>query len=520
MGLSANLSVKQGQSLVMTPQLMQAVKLLQMSNVELSAYVEGELEKNPLLEVADGANDPLAERDAASDDRHQQNETEESTFSSDGGDPQSVGVDDGEPFDADRQIATTELLDPSAFAMASPGLGETSSHPSAAGDALSFEAYTSNPTSLHEHLSQQLAIAIPAGHRRLIGEAIIGSLDQSGYLREPLEEIAARLGTDIAATESVLADIQTFDPSGVGARDLAECLAIQLRENDRFDPAMQIFVANLPLVAAKDVVTLSRLCGVDLQDIAEMATELKKLNPKPGNAFGDEPIQSLIPDVFVWPASDGSWYIELNVDTLPRLLVNNRYATRVSENAKREEDRTFVSNCLESANWLIRSLEQRQKTILAVVSEIVRLQGGFLSKGIEYLRPLTMQAIAEAIGVHESTVSRATSHKFVSTPRGVFALKTFFTQAIKGAEGAEDLSSEAVRHKIKQLIEQETPSAVLSDDAMVKLLSQANVQIARRTVAKYRESLGIPSSVDRRKSKSRPAEGAAEDIEKGPRSMA
>jgi len=354
---------------------------------------------------------------------------------------------------------------------------------------------------LHEYLADQLALCCAGARQRFIGRAIIDAIDETGYLRESVEDIAARLGASAAETATVLAIVQTLDPSGVGARDLAECLAIQLRERDRFDPAMEIFVANLPLVAKRDFAQLSKLCGVDEEDILDMAAELRRLDPKPGRAFGDPPTQTLVADVIVRAAGDGSWHVELNSDALPRVLLNHTYAAKVSAHAKGEADKSFISTCMQNANWLLKSLEQRQRTILKVASEIVRLQDAFLAHGVEHLRPLNLRTIADAIGMHESTVSRVTSNKYMMTPRGMFELKYFFSASIATTSGAAAHSAESVRFKIKQMIDRESVDEILSDDAIVARLKAVDIEIARRTVAKYRDSLRIPSSVDRRREK-------------------
>ena len=292
--------------------------------------------------------------------------------------------------------------------------------------------------------------------------------------------------------------VQGFEPSGVAARDLAECLTIQLREQNRFDPAMAALVGRLDLVAKRDFPALKRLCGVDDEDLAEMLAEIRALDPKPGRAFAGSPVQILVPDVFVRPAPDGSWIVELNSGTLPRVLMNQSYYAKVSRTLSKDADKAFITECLQTANWLTRSLEQRAKTILKVASEIVRQQDGFFANGVAHLRPLNLKTIADAIGMHESTVSRVTSNKAIGTNRGTFEMKYFFTAAIPGAAGVEAHSSEAVRHRIRQLVEAEG-TRILSDDALVQKLRREGVDIARRTVAKYRESLRIPSSIERRR---------------------
>ncbi|BDV32723.1 RNA polymerase factor sigma-54 [Methylocystis iwaonis] len=520
MAISTKLMMRQGQALVMTPQLLQAIKLLQFSNLELSAFLHDELERNPLLEAQEGdyADGPAAEREAShSDDFRAESQGEADHF---GAEPHEgdwardslavdsatlssdLGADLSNTFDPEGPAVTAQAP---REALEGAGLSATSWSGSAGGggddgEAPNLEAYVASRPSLHEHLAEQLALVCPEPGRRMIGQAIIDGIDETGYLREAIEEIADRLGAGLAETEAVLAAIQSFEPSGVGARDLAECLAIQLKERDRYDPAMQIFVANLALVAKRDFAQLAKLCGVDGEDIADMAAELRSLDPKPGRAFGDSPIQPLVADVIVRAAPDGSWHVELNSDALPRVLVNHSYAAKVSAGA-RDGDKTFISTCLQNANWLTKSLEQRSRTILKVASEIVRLQDAFLAKGVEHLRPLNLRTIADAIGMHESTVSRVTSNKYMMTPRGIFELKYFFSASIATTSGAEAHSAESVRFRIKQMIDRETADDVLSDDAIVAKLKAIDIDIARRTVAKYRDSLRIPSSVDRRRAK-------------------
>jgi RNA polymerase sigma-54 factor len=369
------------------------------------------------------------------------------------------------------------------------------------GEAPDFEARLTSEATLHEHLQRQLDLATADPAERLIGRNLIDAINEAGYLTEPIETVAERLGAGPVAVERVLGLIHSFEPSGIGARDLVECLALQLRERNRYDPAMQALLQNLDLVARRDLAALRRACGVDEEDLSEMLTELRQLDPKPGRAFGGAPVEVLIPDVFVRAAPDGSWLIELNPDTLPRVLVNQTYFAKVSRSARNEAEKTFLTDCLQNANWLTRSLEQRSKTILKVAAEIVRQQDGFFVHGVSHLRPLTLKTIADAIGMHESTVSRVTSNKAIGTSRGTFEMKYFFSAAIPSANGVDAHSSEAVRHRIKQLIDGEPPDAILSDDALVRKLKGEGIDIARRTVAKYRESLRIPSSVERRREK-------------------
>lgn len=524
MAMSTKLMMRQGQTLVMTPQLLQAIKLLQFSNLELSAFLQEELERNPLLEAQEGDGGPASGEDRTSDAFAAEHDAAREAA---GGEPRE-GDWAGEALAVDAATLSSDLGADMSNAFEPEGPGVSAQAPREAlegaglsatswtgaggggedGEAPNLEAYVAARPSLHEHLAEQLSLACPDPRRRLIGQAIIDGVDETGYLRESLLEIALRLGADPAEAEATLALIQSFEPSGVGARDLAECLAIQLKERDRYDPAMQIFVANLPLVARRDFAQLARLCGVDMEDVADMAAELRALDPRPGRAFGDAPVQPLVADVIVRPAADGSWHVELNSDALPRVLVNHSYAAKVSAKA-RDGDKTFISTCLQNANWLTKSLEQRSRTILKVSSEIVRLQDAFLARGVEHLRPLNLRTIADAIGMHESTVSRVTSNKYMMTPRGVFELKYFFSASIATTSGGEAHSAESVRFRIKQMIERETAGEVLSDDAIVARLKAADIDIARRTVAKYRDSLKIPSSVDRRRAKMALAREAA-----------
>jgi RNA polymerase sigma-54 factor len=299
----------------------------------------------------------------------------------------------------------------------------------------------------------------------------------------------------------VLAVLQTFDPAGVCARNLTECLAIQLKERDRYDPAMRALVEHLDLLAKRDLAGLRRICGVSDDDLADMIAEIRMLNPKPGLAFGSTTVQPIVPDVFVRSAPDGTWQVELNSDTLPKVLINQRYHAQVSKTTRNDKEKAYIADCLQTATWLVRALDQRAKTILKVSSEIVRQQDGFFARGVQHLRPLNLKTVADAISMHESTVSRVTANKYMATNRGIFELKYFFTSAIAAADGGEAHSAEAVRHRIRQLIDSESAAEVLSDDTIVEKLRGAGIDIARRTVAKYREAMRIPSSVQRRREK-------------------
>ncbi len=337
--------------------------------------------------------------------------------------------------------------------------------------------------------------------QRLIAAYLVDLVDEAGYLPPDALEAAQALGASEQEVTDIHRQLQGFDPTGVFARSLRECLKLQLAERDRLDPAMHALLDHLDVLASGDVSRLRRICSVDEEDLRDMIAELRRLDPKPGLRFGSEPVQPLVPDVYVRPKTDGSWHVELNTENLPRVLVNSRYYSEVLAGISSRDAKNYVSECLSSANWLVKSLAQRAKTILKVSSEIVRQQDEFLVHGVRRLRPLNLRDVADAIGMHESTVSRVTSNKYMATPRGVFELKYFFTGAIPATGGGMAHSSEAVRHEIRRLIEKEDGRDVLSDDRIVELLRRSGIEIARRTVAKYRESMGIPSSVRRRQVK-------------------
>jgi RNA polymerase sigma-54 factor len=498
MALTQRLEIRQSHALVMTPQLMEAIKLLQLSNLDLSAYVETELERNPLLERGD----PQEERRTAEPNEETAPATGPAaergldargngTEDRDGADLDIPAEDRGE---ADGVPARTEGEPAQAYSDWS-GVGRSDD-----GD-YNLEAFVSAETTLADHLAAQLALAIADPARRMIGQYLVDMVDEAGYLGGDLGQVSEKLGAPLPEVEAVLTILQRFDPPGTCARTLTECLALQLRERDRFDPAMQALVEHLDLLARRDLAALRKICGVGDEDLADMIAEIRQLNPKPGLAFGSAVVQPIVPDVFVRPGPDGNFLVELNSDTLPRVLVNQTYYAEVSGSAKSDKDKSYLSECMQTATWLIRALDQRAKTILKVSTEIVRQQDAFFAHGVQHLRPLNLKTVADAISMHESTVSRVTANKYMATNRGIFELKYFFTSAIAAADGGAAHSAEAVRDRIKRLIDDESAQDVLSDDAIVEKLRTAGVDIARRTVAKYREAMRIPSSVQRRREK-------------------
>lgn len=504
MGFQQKLTMRQSQGLVMTPQLSQSIKLLALNNVELSAFVESELEQNPFLERADGEDKDTSPR--ADEDRPAPLSGAEPVISAQElADTLGTSVENEFPDEQDyRANAKGEnamgeaLRDASVSGTASGGgmnlCDRRSSHDAEVSD------YTPDRPTLADTLRHQLAIAaLPPLQSALVSWLIL-QLDEAGYCRIDLEDAAAQLNCTPNALKTALNTLQTFEPAGIGARNLAECLALQLRQQNRLDPAMARLLENLPLLAKRDFATLTRITGLDGEDLHDALLEIRALDPKPATAFDTGEAQHIVHDVTVTAASDGTWRVELNNESLPRVLVDRDYAATVDTRLKAgEADRSFVADCLQNANWLIRSLDQRAQTIMKVATEIVKQQDGFFLHGVSHLRPLTLKKVADAIDMHESSVSRVTTNKYIMTPRGLFELKYFFTTGLSGTDGADAHSSEAVREMIRTMVNAETARSVLSDDAIVTALQSKGIEIARRTVAKYRDGMNIASSVQRRR---------------------
>ena len=503
MARGAKLMMRPSQSLVMTPQLLQAIKLLQLSTHELSAFVEAELERNPLLERAESDDEgPISAPSSAaeSDNRSEADWAGEQMVTDRASLESDLGTDMGNVFPDEGvtppgNSAASDAPSDSPYWESRGGGGA-----SLDGDNPNIEAYLTADIGLIAFLHNQLAESLPEGTQRLIASIIIEAIDPTGYLGEPLDDIARRIGVSIEEAEAALAVIHTFEPVGVGARNLAECLSLQLKDADRLDPAMAALVGNLELLAKRDFAGLRKRCGVDDEDLAEMMAEIRRLDPKPGLKFSSPPSEPVVPDVIVRSAPDGGWRVDLNADALPRVIANRAFYSRIAKGA--DEVRSFADEAWSNATWIVRSLEQRARTILKVASEIVRHQDAFFTYGVAHLRPLNLKTIADVVQMHESTISRVTANKFMATPRGMFEMKYFFSTAISAADGGDAYSSEAVRHRIRQMIDGEDARAVLSDDAIVAALRQTGIDIARRTVAKYREGMRIPSSAVRRREKS------------------
>jgi RNA polymerase sigma-54 factor len=504
MALSTKLELRQGQQLVMTPQLQQAIRLLQLSNIELMQYVETELERNPLLEQDESTESAT------------RSESENGEFAKPE-EPAAQPAQEENWLDLRKPLADVEstydtdyenVYPDAAPAEAGSGGGDNASgwanlrqRSSGSDDDVNLEAFVANDVSLRQHLSEQLPLVLKEPAERLIGQYLIDMVDEAGYLPADISALPEKLGAPQELIDRVLASLQSLEPPGVFARSLRECLALQLKEQNRFDPVIEAFLANLHLLASHNFPALKKAVGIEMDELMEIVAEIKRLNPKPGLKCGSVQMQPVVPDVLVRQAPDGSWIIELNSDTLPRVLVNRNYLTCVPKGGGSAKDRNYLLECLQTANWLVKSLDQRARTILRVAEEIVRQQDGFFTYGVQHLRPLNLRTVADAISMHESTVSRVTSNKYIATPRGIFELKYFFTSAIASNEDGEAHSSEAVRHRIKQMIDGETPATVLSDDKIVEKLKADGIDIARRTIAKYREAMRIPSSVQRRRDK-------------------
>lgn len=535
MVLGPRLDLRQSQSLVMTPQLQQAIKLLQMSNVELTEFIEQEIEQNPLLEREDaeggfeGDSPDAPADDAAPDSADAGDMGGDADFDADAEvlSPDDPAYDDVETLPDSADHATSESmgeddrsLDTDFENVYEPESASDGAAPEAGGeegdglnwstagaggggfddDLSGLENVAAEETTLRDHLIGQVNIDFDDPVEIMIADRLIDMLDDNGWLSGELETVAVALGCTIDRVEETLARCQQLDPPGIFGRSLAECLALQLREKDRLDPAMQALLDHLELLGKREFAQLRRICGVDNEDLLQMVTEIKELNPRPASDFNHEVAQPVVPDVFVRRTKEG-WAVELNSETMPRVLVNNRYYATVRRHARSKEDKEFLSDRFQSANWLVRALHQRQETILKVASELVTQQEAFFENGVEFLKPLTLRDVAEEVSVHESTVSRVTANKYLGMSRGIFEMKYFFNSAIGQNEAGESRSAEAIRFRIKSLIDREEPESILSDDRIVDILRDEGIDIARRTVAKYRDAMHIPSSVQRRREK-------------------
>jgi RNA polymerase sigma-54 factor len=497
MALGPRLDLRQSQQLVMTPQLQQAIKLLAASNLEIESFIGDALEANPLLEagaVSSEDNGPAAEPD----DVPREEFTSDQLMAQGQGESEApLDIDSG-ALDRDRDTGDGARMSDAEWGAAGTGGGTGQS---ASGDDFpGIDATHAAELSLGEHLDNQIGTIAVNPREAFIARHIAGLLDDAGYLSSDLRDVAYDLGVTLDQTEDALEVVQMCDPTGVGARSLSECLTIQAREADRYDPCMRALLDNLELVAKGEVAKLKRLCNVGDEDFADMLRELREFDPKPGLAFAPTTSDAVVPDVLLSANDAGSWDIALNEDTLPRLIVNRSYYVELNAGSPGEEAQGWLKEKLADAHWLIRALDQRQKTILKTAAEIVKQQDGFFRRGVSELRPLTLREVAEQIDMHESTVSRVTSNKYLHCDRGCFELKYFFSSGVASSDG-EGASSEAIKARIKALTDAEDPKKVLSDQKLADLLGEEGFDLARRTVAKYREAVGIGSSAQRRRQK-------------------
>jgi len=472
----------------MTPQLQQAIKLLQLNNMELAEFVESELAQNPLLEKDDRDEREADDQSAKQETSDDMDKAFESVWTGGEEGKEPVGSAAASDFDGGSSMATV-------------GAGGNRNFDDA---EQSFENRMSRPETLREHLLEELHVSFDDPRDRMVGALMIDMLDESGYLRIYEDKtLSDRLGCSPDRLERLLKEMKQFDPTGVFAGDLRECLSLQLDEQGKLDTPMRALLDHLDLLARHEHTQLQEQCGVNETYLQDMIEELRALNPKPASKFDHFVVQTVVPDVLMKRLPKdlgGGWRVELNSETLPKVLVNQHYYTEVAKQARDKKDKAYLEQQLTSANWLVKAMDQRAKTILKVAAELIERQDAFFLYGIEYLRPLTLKDIAEKIDMHESTVSRVTNGKYIGTPRGIFELKYFFSTALSGRDG-ETYSAESIRARIKMMVEQEEPKKVLSDDAIVDLLGKEGVKVARRTVAKYRESMNIPSSVQRRRMK-------------------
>jgi len=474
--LKPALQLKLGQQLTMTPQLQQAIRLLQLPVLELQAQVQEALESNVMLEAEEEQDEHV---ELGSLDQ-----------------PAPAGEDDdGEPERAQAEDVVVEMEDPWAESSTPSGDGRAQED-----DDRPFEVTDERERDLHQHLVWQLEVSRLDPRQVWIGEAIVDALNDDGYLTESVAEIARSLSADLpvseADVEQVLAFVQTLDPTGVGARTAAECICLQLAQLDPATPgrelALDIARDHLQAVADRELAALRRHCDVDEDALLTAMALIRACNPRPGSAFEAAAPEYIVPDVFV-RRTDQGWSVEINPASVPRLKVNQGYASLVS----RSPDYATLRAQLQEARWLIRSLEIRNDTLLKVARTIVQRQAAFLERGDEAMQPMILRDVAEAVGMHESTISRVTTGKYMHTPRGIFEFRYFFSSHVSGADG-EEVSSVAIRARIRKLIGEEEPGRPLSDAQLAEVLAREGVKVARRTVAKYREALGLASSSERR----------------------
>jgi RNA polymerase sigma-54 factor len=484
MVLELKQSAKLVQQLVITPQLQQAIRLLQLTRLELVDLISQEMKENPLLEEAEEGKE-LAESEAPMTEQEETETSPEPERT-----PEVKGKGEGtDEFDWENYLENSNLI---PFEKSSPSSPDGEERPS-------FENFLTKRTTLTDHLHWQLQLSHFTEKEHEAGTWIIGNLDEDGYLKIALEDICSETNLPMEEVERVLLKIQQFDPVGVAARDLRECLLIQLEQISPRDPlAEKIVSEHLSLLKNRNYPAIAKRLGVSVDRVNRAASLISKLDPKPGKAFGGEVIQEIIPDVYIHKV-EGDYVIYLNDDGIPRLKINSLYRNILNgSHLAPEGDRKYIQDKLRSALWLIRSIHQRQRTIYKVAKSIVKFQRDFLDKGIQFLKPLVLRDVAEDIQMHESTISRVTHNKYAHTPQGIYELKFFFNAGITSTQG-ETMASESVKNLVREIIAKEDPKKPYSDEKLVRILQGMSIHIARRTVSKYREMMKILSSNERRK---------------------
>ena len=485
MQLGQQIKMRQSQSLVMTPQLQQAIKLLQMTNLELCQYLENQQAENPFLEIDTNT------QESRNDDYQTQDET--SNLSDDMQSGKSISEDPSSNQDYENRYET-ELNERPKLDSPSPISKNTSTE--------DFDDYISNlasrPETLKEHVRKQISLELKESKDLLIASVLTDYLEPTGWLTTKIEEIANEINCHVDEVNGVLIKLQKLEPAGVFAKNLSECLKLQLEEKSLLSEEIKVLLDNLDLLAKGEIKQLIKITNFTQEEISQSIALIRSLNPKPGETFlYDETIQNS-PDVIVTKGRNG-WVVELNKSTLPAVVIDENYISKMTLKKQDSNSSSYVADTIASARWLKRSVEQRNSTTLTIASAIIAQQEDFLKNGLSHLKPMVLRDIASNVGMHESTVSRVTTGLTIETPRGCFAMKYFFSVSLNSAENGESYAATAVREAIKKLISEEPAKKPLSDEAIAIIMKKDGIDLARRTVAKYREIMKIPSSAQRRR---------------------
>jgi RNA polymerase sigma-54 factor len=485
MAITQGLQIKQSQSMVMTPQLQQSIQILQYTTLELSTHIAQMVEENPFLDNPDTNTDSIEQKQESDEPAPKLQDKE------------SLLDNSGDKW-ADDTVSSAVYEDTD---LAYSGVSNFKHNDAAQYDG--FEELASKDQTLREYIQDQINIDIETPNDRMIAYYLTDQLDPSGYLEMDIKQVAEQLKCKPCDITPVLEKLQTFDPAGVFATSLSQCLALQLKDRNRFDPVIEKLLSHLELIAVGDIKKLARLCKTSEEEVIEMCQEIKRLNPKPGDMFAIDAVTIQQPDVFLKKASDGAWAVEVNTQALPKVLVNQKYyAKLVTDVAGQKDQKKYITEQINSANWLVKSMDQRAQSILKVATEILLQQREFFDQGVRHLKPLILSDVAQKVELHESTISRVVNGKYMATPMGLYELKYFFSSVVGGGQGSEGgHSSTAVKHLIKDVIDQENAKKPLSDDKISQFLKIKGVDVARRTVMKYREAMHIPSSSKRKKMK-------------------